>query len=313
MVIIAVAGGTSGIGRAIAESIHRKPGYEVKIFSRAANPELASQTGIEVVAVNYHDVERLTKTLEVYDVDTVISALFVTTDGTPQVNLVRAAELSKKTRRFIPSIWGIPYSEDQVNERNMQIGRSKLEAVEALEQTNLEYTLFYVGYFLDFWGYPRVPSYQRQNIVVVDIEHNTAAIPGTGDTPVTFTHTFDVAEFVAASLDLPKWDRESYVVGDTVTWNEFLRIAEKVKGERFQVVHDTLEKLLAGTITELPSHPLLYSQMPKELIQALFATFGVWFEQGLFHLKPTKTLNMIFPEIVARTVEDILTEGWKAG
>lgn len=80
--------------------------------------------------------------------------------------------------------------------------------------STLEYTLFYVGYFLDFWGHPRVKTNQLPNIIAVDIEHNVAAIPGSGDVPVTFTHTRDVARFVAASLELPKWDRESYVIGD---------------------------------------------------------------------------------------------------
>lgn len=112
----------------------------------------------------------------------------------------------------------------------MTIGQSKLDAVEALEKSTLEYTLFYVGYFLDFWGYPRVQSHQRQNLIVVDIEYNKAAIPGEGNTPVTFTHTFDVAEFVAASLDLPSWEKESYVIGESITWNEFLRLAGEVKG-----------------------------------------------------------------------------------
>lgn len=113
----------------------------------------------------------------------------------------------------------------------MQIGQAKLEAVEALEKSSLEYTLFYVGYFLDFWGYPKVKSFQRQNVIAIDIEHNTAAIPGTGNTPVVFSHTLDVAEFVAASLDLERWGRESYVIGDVKTWNEFLNIAEEVKGK----------------------------------------------------------------------------------
>ncbi|KAM6514468.1 hypothetical protein FSOLCH5_008708 [Fusarium solani] len=308
---IAVAGGTRGIGRAIAEAINRKENYDVKIFSRSPNPALEAENGIPIIAIDYDDVDSITKVLEDNKIDTVISTLFVTFDGKPQVNLVHAAEASKQTRRFIPSIWGIPYSREQVGERQMTIGQSKLDAVEALEKSSLEYTLFYVGYFLDFWGYPRVKSYQRQNLIVVDIEYNRAAIPGDGNTPVTFTHTFDVAEFVAASLDLPSWEKESYVIGESVTWNEFLRLAEEVKGEKFEVTHDSLDLLLSGQITELPSHPSLYSQMPKDQIQALFATFGVWFEKGLFELKPTnKTLNEVFPEIHARTVKEVLEAGW---
>ncbi|KAH7153443.1 hypothetical protein EDB81DRAFT_455426 [Dactylonectria macrodidyma] len=311
MVTIAVAGGTRGIGRAIAEAVDRHDNYEVKILSRSPNLELQTKTGIEVIVVDYGNIQALTEVLEVNKVDTVISTLFVTFDGTPQVNLVRASEASKYTRRFIPSIWGIPYSKEQVIERQMDIGKSKLEAVEELEKSTLEYTLFYVGYFLDFWGYPRVKSYQRQNIIAVDIENNTAAIPGKGDTPVVFTHTLDVAEFVVAALGLPKWDRESYVIGDAVTWNEFLAIAEEVKGQKFTVTHDDLNLLLSGKITELPSHPSLYTQMPKEAIQSLFATFGVWFEKGMFNLQPNDTLNKVFPYIKARTVREVLTAGWK--
>lgn len=37
----------------------------------------------------------------------------------------------------------------KVGEINMVIGKSKLDVVEALEKTSLEYTLFHVGYFLD--------------------------------------------------------------------------------------------------------------------------------------------------------------------
>lgn len=87
-----------------------------------------------------------------------------------------------------------------------------------------------MGYFLDYWGYPRVPTHQTPMVLAVDIEHEVAAIPGTGDTPISFVHTCDIAEFVVASLDLPKWDEQSYILGEKVTWNEFVKIAEEVKG-----------------------------------------------------------------------------------
>lgn len=37
MVTVAVAGGTGGIGRAIAEAVKRKDNYEVKILSRSVS------------------------------------------------------------------------------------------------------------------------------------------------------------------------------------------------------------------------------------------------------------------------------------
>lgn len=55
-------------------------------------------------------MDALTNILVDNKVNTIISTLFVTFDGSPQVNLVRATEASQYTKRFIPSIWGIPYS-----------------------------------------------------------------------------------------------------------------------------------------------------------------------------------------------------------
>ncbi|KAF4540747.1 NmrA-like family protein [Lasiodiplodia theobromae] len=309
MVAIAVAGGTRGIGRAIAETIQRQGKHDVKILSRTENLKVESESGCEVIPVDYDNVENLTKVLIENKIDTVISTLFLTTTGAPQTNLIHASEASQYTRRFIPSIWGIPYTKDQL--KNFPIGLAKLEALEALEKSSLEYTLFYVGYFLDFWGHPHVKTYQLPNIIAVDIEHNVAAIPGTGDTPVTFTHTFDVAEFVAASLELPKWDRESYVIGETVTWNEFVRIAEDVKGTKFKVTYDSLDLLRSGKVTELPSHLSLYEHMPKEEIQSIFSVFGIWFHEGLFNLQPKKRLNDVFPHIKAYTVRELLESAWK--
>lgn len=83
---------------------------------------------------------------------------------------------------------------------------------------------------MDFWGVPAVKSYMGYQTLVLDVPNNAAAIPGTGDEPVVFTHTTDVARFVAASLALERWEPVSYVVGDRVTWNEFLHLAEEAKG-----------------------------------------------------------------------------------
>lgn len=81
---------------------------------------------------------------------------------------------------------------------------------------------------------PVVPSYMPPIMMVLDISNDTAAILGSGNVPVTFTHTTDVAKFVAASLDLDKWDPETYVMGDKVTFNQLLSLAEDAKGKLTQ-------------------------------------------------------------------------------
>lgn len=52
------------------------------------------------------------KILEENDVHTVISTIFLTTSAKPQNNLVMAADASKVTKRFVPSIWGVPMTRE---------------------------------------------------------------------------------------------------------------------------------------------------------------------------------------------------------
>jgi hypothetical protein len=190
-------------------------------------------------------------------------------------------------------------------------GKVKIGLLEALEATSLEYTAVLNGYFLDYFVLPKVKSYLSPLAFALDIANNYAAIPGSGDVPVVLTHTFDIARFVTALVRQPKWEKESYIIGDKVTWNEFLRLAEEAKGTKFTVVYDSVEKLKSGQITELPSHPPVYPFFPKEMLQGLFASFGILAEKGAFNLRPSRSLNHEFPEIKPKTVKELVTEAWK--
>jgi hypothetical protein len=106
--------------------------------------------------------------------------------------------------------------------------QASLHALEASK--DLEWTLFYTGFFMDYFGMPSLPSYLTPLVVLIDIPGNMAAIPGDGNKPVTFTHTSDVGKFVAASVDLEEWDHVSVVIGDKMTMNEAVKLAEEAKG-----------------------------------------------------------------------------------
>ena len=106
----------------------------------------------------------------------------------------------------------------------------KSAAIDELKKTDLEYTLFINGFFMDYFGLPKVKSYLTPVVIVLDIQHKVAGIPGSGKTPVVFTTTKDVGRFVVASLGLEKWSERSIMVGDRKTWNEVVEIAEKVTG-----------------------------------------------------------------------------------
>ncbi|KAF5253248.1 hypothetical protein FANTH_1844 [Fusarium anthophilum] len=305
MAIIAVAGGAGKVGRAIVEAIVEKGQHTVLVLAREAK----DVQGVQVIAVDYTDVDKLAATLETNSIDTVISTINALGDVSAELNLIKAAEKSASTKRFIPSIWGVKYTQDMVP--YFPIAQSKLNLIAALEAaSSLEYTAVYNGYFADYWVLPNVKSYQSPVVLVVDIANNFAAIPGSGDELVTFTHTSDIAAFIAALVGASKWDKESYIIGDKVSWNQFVQYAEEAKGVKFTVKHDSIEDLKAGKITELPSHPHMYPFFPKPMLQGFFAAFGRMFVEGAFDLKPERTLNDQFPEVKARKIKDLLFEAW---
>ncbi|KAK1750079.1 hypothetical protein QBC47DRAFT_394567 [Echria macrotheca] len=315
MVVVAVAGGTGNIGRTIVEAIQATGKHEIKILSRKADPALEAELGAPIIAVNYDDVEGLAKILDDNNIHTVVSglAMHLPGGGAPaEINLIRAADLSKTTRRMISSEWGTEITEAQRGD--IPSVAHKLDAKYELEKTkDLEYTRFHNGYFMDYWGLPKVKSHMARTALVfwIDMANNAAALPGTGETPNIFTHTTDIAKFVAASLDLPKWKPDTYVKGDRLTWNQFLRHAEEAKGTKFDVVYDSPEKLKAGEISELPAQVQLYQFFPKKLLQGMCAAFGLWFDKGLADLHPEKFINEDFPDIKPMTVKEMLDKAWK--
>ena len=185
--------------------------------------------------------------------------------------------------------------------------------MDAISQTNLEWTGIQNGLFTDFYVAPKVKSYLTPLPLVIDIQGNSAAIPGTGEEPIVLTHTSDISKYVAELvLDSKPWNKTSTIIGDKITWNEFVKIAEDVKGTKFEVTYDSIDTLKQGKITELPSHPHIYPFFPKEAMQGLFSSFGLLFARGDFDLRsdPAKSLTERYPGIRPKTVRELVQEAW---
>lgn len=67
-----------------------------------------------VTKVDYTDPSSLKETLEDHSVSTLISTLPIFTSNKAELNLVEAANASSSTKRFIPSAWGLPFTERSV-------------------------------------------------------------------------------------------------------------------------------------------------------------------------------------------------------
>lgn len=118
--------------------------------------------------------------------------------------------------------------------RSLLIGPNifREQSLEALRKTDLEWTQFQNGLFLDYFGMPHVESYLNPFVVFVDIAHRKAAIPGsTGDELINLTYTKDLAKFVVASLSLEKWDQVMSVYSDQVSIRQIVDLAEEATGK----------------------------------------------------------------------------------
>ncbi|KAH6953840.1 hypothetical protein BKA56DRAFT_504284 [Ilyonectria sp. MPI-CAGE-AT-0026] len=308
MFVVAVAGGTEGIGRTVLDAIKAQGKFEPIVLSRKADKETEELIGARIIAVDYANVDELVKVLETNNVHTVISGIGAAAPGEPEINLIRAADKATSTKRFIPSVFGIRYEQDQAG---LESAVNKLSARAALEDTNLEWTMIFNGYFLDYWGMPKVKTYLKPFTTFVDIAAGKASIPGSGDTPGVFTYSHDAAKFTAAALTLNKWEKESYVIGTRITLNDLLKVAEDVRGVKFDVTYDSLETLRSGKITVLPGQVAMYAHFPKEKFHRMFAGFGLMFEEGRLNFEPKQTLNDLFPEIKPVSVKEIVEIGWK--
>lgn len=81
-------------------------------------------------------------------------------------------------------------------------------------------------------------------------------------------------------------------------------------GTKFNVAYDSVEKLKKGEPTELPGQKAIYPYFPKEALQGMAATFGLWYEEGVLGFKREKTLNQQFPDVKTWSVKEFLKASW---
>jgi nucleoside-diphosphate-sugar epimerase len=308
MVVVAVVGGTGNVGKTIVDAFKEDGKHEVIVLARKA-PE--GETAVPTFAVDYNNIDQLTKILEDNKVHTVISTVLMydPTSAQSERNVIAAAEKSSVTKRFVQSNWGDRAPED----KSLWIGPNALreQNLEVLRQTNLEWTQFHNGLFLDYYGIPHVESYLTPLVFAVDIANRKAAIPGDkGDELLSFTYTKDLGKFVVAALSLSKWDEALYCYSDQLSMKEIVQLAEEATGTKFDVTYDSVEKLRSGQITELPSHEPTYQFFPKEMLQDLLAKFGLWVVYGIMYRPKTGSLNEKFPKIKITTAKEIVG-AWK--
>ncbi|KAH7118216.1 hypothetical protein B0J13DRAFT_613120 [Dactylonectria estremocensis] len=300
---IAIAGGSESLGKAVVDGI-RAGKHEYVILSRKP------QADPHVIAVDYSDVQGLRDILEKENVHTVISTmgLYTPAHHRSQMSLIEAAELAGPTKRFIPSEFGFHIKKEH---GDLQVSFPfKLQTVERLENTGLEFTLVNTGVFLDYLVWPKIPSHMRTSTIWINLAQNLAALPGDGNQMVAFTHTRDIGRFVAALLDLPKWERRYCAIGDRLTLNEIVQIAEEVKGTTFNKKYDSEADLVQGRCTLLPDAVGDSDRgneiLPSEVVMEHLAGLGIFVVKGFADLDPKTSIRNVFPKLDPLTVRSAI-------
>jgi len=118
MPVIAVAGGSGGLGRALVEAVLKRGGHEVFVLSRQGSTSKTPANGAKVLSVDYNDTASLSKALDDANIHTVIAALDSNAGSAPELALIQAAEQSRTTKRYIPCNWAIDYTPDSILQRH---------------------------------------------------------------------------------------------------------------------------------------------------------------------------------------------------
>ncbi|KAF9869241.1 hypothetical protein CkaCkLH20_13286 [Colletotrichum karsti] len=309
MIRVAVAGGATGLGKTIVDTIQATTQHECIILSRKSGGELG------VVGIDYSNVGSIRNVLEKHKIQVVISTIGVYTEQhyTSQLNLIEAADLSATTTRFIPSEFGIAL-QSQHADRSPSFP-FKLKTIERLEKGGLEYTLVHTGLFLDYLAWPVVPSDLEIQSLIVNLRRNRAVIPGSGNTHIAWAHTRDVASFTVALLDFKDWDKRYFSFADRLTPRELVQLCEKIKGVKFEVTYDKKEDLEEGRCTLLP-HPTIddFKHTRFDQIDAFtsyMAKLGSIIDDGLTDLGTESSFKRICPEIAPLTARQVISQ-WVA-
>ncbi|KAL4977588.1 pyridoxal phosphate-dependent transferase [Aspergillus desertorum] len=268
MPIVAVAGGTGGVGKTIVDVLAQQAKHEVIVLTRKVQENNLILSRAKQVEVDYTNIPALTQILNERKVHTIISAisLYGEEDSQAQLNLIRAAEDAAETRRFVPSEYSFIQTEDLLP-LDPSI-KYFLDAANLLKASGtLQFTRVIPGFFMDYWGMPHVKTNLSPMTIAVDMANCEAAIPGDGNDVIAMTYSYDMARFIARLLETENWEEYSVVVGDEITYNRLVEIGERVRGRKFNVLYDSADKVNASAVT-VPTQPEGSGYSKEDLVEA---------------------------------------------
>ncbi|USP76413.1 SwnN [Curvularia clavata] len=314
MVVVAVAGGTGGVGRSVLDAIAESGRHSAIVLSRT---EAISTTTIKTkhFAVDYGSIDSIERIFQENNVEVVVSALLLTDQSASdsQINLIRAAARSSTVTKFIPSEYYIDFHSPIPG--SDLFTKFQLEAEDELSRhQQLTWTLLRAGIFLDHLAMPYNPkkTYISPFWVFVDMDHEMCVFPDDGSQPVVLTHSTDLATYIErlVGLSANQWPRESVVASNRLQVKDLATLIKKVTGKEFNVIYDLVEDIHKGLITPLPSNQSVFNDPAKgELLHRVQMQVMLSMLSHAHNL-PGKDLTELFPDVQQTEIEQFIREGW---
>ncbi len=256
--IIAIAGGTGFIGRAIVRELATAEGLHVRVLSRS--PERAKQrlgiTGVEFVRAEV--TEPVTLSAALHGADTVIDA--VQFDGYPVEDPARGLTFERVDYAGVLALLGIAketgvrhfiyISGAAADETASHPGfRAKGRAERAIRESGLTYTIFRPS--LVYGPGDRVLTNLAKALRFFPV----FPVPGTGRQKLQPVLVDDLAACVALAV-AGKGHNGTFEIGgpDLMTFDEMVKLVMEITGRRRAIVHvpEGLMRTTGGMLEKLP-------------------------------------------------------------
>ncbi|KAL5612644.1 hypothetical protein BROUX41_004261 [Berkeleyomyces rouxiae] len=296
----------------------------------------------KIAAVDYASVDSVARALAGQEVHTLVSVTSAVdgTQAQTQINLLQAA-VSAGCKRLAPSQWGFGHK-GWAEVESLQWDNQRVREECTKHQDQIEIGYFNHGSFMNYIGHGifatpepkdsvdealaryragegykpgedaaceglhrQGPLADQSGAYLIGLKNGIAELPVKDDgrwPRITFTSMTDVGKFVAAALDLPKWEEEMSMAGDTLTMGDLLATAEVVTGKKFKV-------------TQLKRQDLL-----ERLANTSYDDFmaRLWIEFNLAYIRDRDdeavlrpTLNRLCPAVKPVSIHEYMEKHWK--
>ncbi|KAA8902602.1 hypothetical protein FN846DRAFT_908498 [Sphaerosporella brunnea] len=294
---IAIAG-TCGLAQHIARGALSR-GHEVVLLSRDEHPELLP---LVTIRIDYADPSSLAAALA--GVDTLISTI---NHAAPQLALIDAC-LSARVRRFAPAEF-----EGLLDIRPLAAPNShRFDVLNRLreEKHRLDSTVFVCGLLMERFSPGGLVGsgtcsaggvLKGEAAFLLDFREATGWIPAGEGVAACFIAAEDLGAFVARALDVGVWPEQWRCCGERLLLKDVVRIAEEVKGTRFEVKETHWEEL---------QDLLLENEDKNAPEEAARIDMLMAIQRGEFDFGAEADLNLMFPEVRTIGLREWLQRAW---